>query len=493
MIEITRSLARELRAVFRRSAWAGCGRGSLPPVLFQAGPDGLRVRTQLGGVAVEYLGPGNSSQESACLPGRALQAVEGQRGSAVRLEAAAEGRVLARWDDRGVPQAVEFEATSAEDLPPFLGLPDAFTPVGSDFLRALDDAARAASRGDLRYALSMLQLRGNGSVVATDGRQLLVQAGFPFPWTEDLLVPRVCCFGCPEFRREAEVSVGRAGGHVAVRAGPWTFALAIDSQARFPKAEQVIPRVTGDVARLLLAEEDAALLGRSLAVLPGNGGEHAPVTLDLGRPASVRARAEGQDYAVELVLERSEATGPPTLVCVNRGYLVRALALGFREFHFAGPEAPGLCRDGTRQYVWMTLGKGGVVPAGPGDVRVYSATEGEPVKETVCASQPTPDVARPTQLAGGQEVRESRRQRRIQPVNQNLSNGHAAENGNGHPVNKEACADPLMEEAQAVQGLLRDALGRLARLQAAVRQERRQRKLVRATLASLRQLQQIGK
>jgi len=36
MIEFPRGVAKELRAVFRRSAWVGCGRGSLPPVQFQA-------------------------------------------------------------------------------------------------------------------------------------------------------------------------------------------------------------------------------------------------------------------------------------------------------------------------------------------------------------------------------------------------------------------------------------------------------------------------
>jgi hypothetical protein len=49
----------------------------------------------------------------------------------------------------------------------------------------------------------------------------------------------------------------------------------------------------------------------------------------------------------------------------------------------------------------------------------------------------------------------------------------------------------LVEEAEALQGLLRDALARTTRLVGGLRQQRKQQRLVSSTLASLRQLQQV--
>lgn len=58
MIEITRTLARQLRAVFRKAVPRSEGRGPRPPLTLHAGRDGLRVRTHHPEVAVEFHQPG---------------------------------------------------------------------------------------------------------------------------------------------------------------------------------------------------------------------------------------------------------------------------------------------------------------------------------------------------------------------------------------------------------------------------------------------------
>ena len=50
---------------------------------------------------------------------------------------------------------------------------------------------------------------------------------------------------------------------------------------------------------------------------------------------------------------------------------------------------------------------------------------------------------------------------------------------------------PLVDEAEALQGFLREALARNARLLAGLKQQRKQSRLVASTLASLRQLGQV--
>ena len=52
-------------------------------------------------------------------------------------------------------------------------------------------------------------------------------------------------------------------------------------------------------------------------------------------------------------------------------------------------------------------------------------------------------------------------------------------------------AGNLMEEAEVLRDVLRDAYGRMTRLLAALKRQRQQSKLLKSTLSSLRQLQAI--
>jgi hypothetical protein len=58
------------------------------------------------------------------------------------------------------------------------------------------------------------------------------------------------------------------------------------------------------------------------------------------------------------------------------------------------------------------------------------------------------------------------------------------------PANGDAVVS-VIEEAEALQGLLPAALTRTTRLLAALKQQRKQHRLVASTLANLRQLQQV--
>ncbi len=114
--------------------------------------------------------------------------------------------------------------------------------------------------------MTRIQLRGKaGQIVATDGRQLLVQGGFSFPWNDSILIPRVPAFGARELSDQVEVGVGRTKTHVAVKVGRWTFLLAIDTHARFPDADK--PVVCRDERRTYLWMP----LDKAAAIPPGPG------------------------------------------------------------------------------------------------------------------------------------------------------------------------------------------------------------------------------
>ena len=187
MIEITRRLARQLRAVLRKAVPPGAGRVPRPPLVLHADPDGLRVRAQVPDVAVEYHQPGPRPPNTLALPSEALADFEGARDSDVTLEKVGEEAVQARWEDAGLPQVRDYRAVDPATLPPLPEPTGELTPVGPGFLSALHEAARTAAREGVRFRVQKVQLRGGrGDVVGTDGRQLLIQGWIALPWKEDL-------------------------------------------------------------------------------------------------------------------------------------------------------------------------------------------------------------------------------------------------------------------------------------------------------------------
>jgi hypothetical protein len=183
-----------------------------------------------------------------------------------------------------------------------------------------------------------------------------------------------------------------------------------------------------------------------------------------------------------LLLARSAASGAPARLCCDRRYLRRALQLGFAELRVERPDLPVVCRDRRRTYLWMPLDQGGTVPPTDDAVRITSAG---PEKARAPAPAPSPP--------------DDPRRRRTMPEPQN--NGHAPRpggpGGSGSPATppgppQQAGTPALVEEAEAVRSLLREAHGRLGRLVAALKEQRKQSRAVQAAVASLRQLRQLN-
>src|SRR5205085_1342969 len=101
VIQISRALARHVRAVLRKAVPPGTARGRRPPLSLHAGPDGLRVRSHHPDVAVEFHRPGPCPPDEVVLPGEALDEFEGRGDAPVTLEAVGPDSVRALWDDAG--------------------------------------------------------------------------------------------------------------------------------------------------------------------------------------------------------------------------------------------------------------------------------------------------------------------------------------------------------------------------------------------------------
>jgi hypothetical protein len=398
----------------------------------------------------------------------ALAALAGRSGDPVELEQVAFGKGQARWSEQSGPRVLDLETVVPDSLPVFPRLPKQFTPMPAAFLGALAEAARTTSHESVRFALARLQLRGKtGEIVATDGRQLLVQGGFPFPWSDNILIPRMPTFGARALAQEDQIAVGRAKSHVAVKVGTWTFLLTIDLQSRFPDVAAVIPKASGGASRLHLDPQDAAFLAANLSKWPGAENDRSPITLDLHLPVAVRRRDEPHGSS-ELVLARSTVSGPPVRLCTDRRYLVRAVQLGFDTVEVPDVEKPLVCRGDRRIYIWMPLDRTAAIPPGPGTRRIPSVTGPPP------PPMPEPEMKRsidsmPTPQAHGPVPDPSRANGSTEPERWGIAQ--------------------VIAEAEALRGLLHDASARTARLLAALKHQRRRSRAVQQAMQSLKELQ----
>ena len=472
MITLTRSQARHLRAVFRRSALGIAHRGPIPPIVFVATGDQLCVRHRYAHLAVEHATPlDRSSSGTVALPLEALAEFEGGDESAVALDPAAPDRTVARWTDHGIPRAREYPVPPAGAIAPFPAPPGSWAELPAGLLDALAEATATAAEDDTRYALSCLALRGgSASVAASDGRQALIWPGLAFPWEGEVLIPRSPIFGCKGLPRDHPVQVGRAGDHVAFRVGPWTFWCEIKTRVRFPDLDRILPGPGSVATRLRLDAHDARFLLDSLGRLPGADEDNAPATVDLNGRIAVRARDADNDPATELVLSRSSYTGTPVRFQTNRELLARAIRLGCGELEVADADSPVVGRSGERVFAWQPLSKESAL--GPSDDAVRIDSDPRPA--------PTPATGDGT-MKPRATVSD-----RTTPTSLGLSARREAANSNSPETPAGLAA--LIGEAEALHATLADARSRAGRLVVALRKQRRREKLLGSTLASLRQL-----
>lgn len=473
MITLTRSLARQLRAVFRRAGIGKVHGGFGQRALFLAGDDTLRIRGLSSNAAVEYQAAHQGGPVQALLPLDLLAACEGNRPDPVQLDFGTADKVTASWTDKRVPVVLDFATSTLDDtLPPFPLLPETFSSNDPGLWTALREAAATADQQPHRFALSCMQLCGtSGKIVATDGQQALVQSGFVFPWTEDLLVPASGIFGCRELSGDQPIQVGKSEDWATIRMGPWTISLKLEKDARFPDVSRHIGDPAAATSHLRIADSDGDFLNDALPRLPCDDNTNCPVTLDLNGQVLIRAKAADQSRATELVLSNSRLEGDAITLNSNREYLLRALRLGYRDVHLYGRDQPVLCDDGRRQYVFALLNPESPIPSSPDLIRIASiqrqtgdvSGHPQPRRRTTPVSEPTTQSA-PTGDKPVTKARRSSASKRTSPI----------------------------EQAIAFRDALRAAVVQANELIRSLKQQKREARLVQSTLASLKQLQKVG-
>lgn len=364
MIEIPRSRVRQFRNLLRKSA-LHAPRAMPPWITVQADARGLTLRAQDAGMALQFQAGDSRPPLAFAFPSKALDDFQGGDDSLVTLEKVSASQIRARWQDRGVPWQLEYDAKEVTDLPAFPDAPQRLADVSADFLQALDAVMQTAAKEEKnsRYGINNVQVRGgDGQLVGTDGRHLLIWKGFHLPFGEDVLIPRVAAFS--ELPANHPVQAGRTHKHFVLRVGSWTLFLPLDASSRFPNVEDILPESgAATVWRMTPAEADS--LQEALPRLPGKRNTLAPITVELGRHVSIRAQGQDESRPTELILKHGHVFGPPVQACMDRQYLVRAIKLGFRVFHIVDEHSPLLGQDSHRQYIWMPLCNERAVAADP--------------------------------------------------------------------------------------------------------------------------------
>ncbi|WP_417385380.1 hypothetical protein [Gimesia sp.] len=371
MITISRSLIRELKTVFSRGLGI-TSRQTGPPVEFVVDQHGLRMRTRNKQIALEYRLPleGLESQQLVS-PFGLLGCCHGVKSDPVHLQVEND-KIRAEWQEAGIPQSIEYPVEECKEFPE---LPDQLEQNESELMVALGDACETATTDSARYALDHLQLRGSeGQVISTDGRQLLVQDGFKFPWEGEILVPANRLLCSREFRRGKSVEVGRTPEWMALRSGPWTIWLRINEKARFPNVMELVNKRYEEVASLQIPDEDAEFICAVLKPKPFHQDDAGKVTLDLNGEVAVRTREAGQGQQRDYVLCRSDRSGESMRANTSRDYFRRALQLGFREISLSGSDTPASCRDEHRIYVWALLTQADALQPQSDAVRIESTS-----------------------------------------------------------------------------------------------------------------------
>jgi len=470
LITITRSLARKFRSLLRRAGLGKQAGQSDAFVHMIADSTGLKLRTAGADIALEYHQPGDVvSAELLVVPVEALAIVEGRTDDAVTIESSGPNRVTIGWIDRGVPQMIDRAIPATLKDPTWPELPTTFKANPPELWTALRQGLASTDRLSSRYALGCLQLRGGkGEIAATDGQQILTQAGFEFPWPNDLLIPGSSLLGCKDLDPGEGVAVGQAGQWISLAIGHWVVSLKV-SDGRFPRIDDCIPTVATLNSHLTLSPADAEFLAHALPSLPKQDEQHDPVTLDLNGRVIVRAKADGPTRATELILTNSRLEGDAIVMHSNRKFLARALELGFHQVHFNGAEAPVLCYDDRRRFLWAVLDHKSAIPRSDDAISIVSP------------------VTSPSNGATSPTARRSIVSQKPAPATPVVDNTTRAA-----PKPQASNRVGAIEQATALRDSLRSATSAAHQLLRSLKQQKRQARIVESTLASLKQLQKVA-
>jgi len=481
LIQITRILAKQLRAIFKKTLNR---HGPQTILTFRSGDDGLFVEANGTSQALQYHDPQAQDREHLLVPLNVLEDVQGAKAEPVFLNTRRAGVLGASWHDKGVFHDLEYDSPEpVADAKPFPAMPTQLAENPPTMLAALRDAYETTDIESNRYALGSIQVRGSeGVIAATDGRQLLKQTGFQFGFENELLLEHTKFFANKELPDDQPVRVGKSDDKTVVfQVGPWSYWIAV-ADGRFPDIDRIIPSTQYSKATLQLNAADAKFMVDNLHRMP-NGVTNRELTLDLNGFVILRATSPTTPRPAEMILRNSRKQGDDVRICTDRKFLARAAEMGFSEIHLPDNTAPAVARDATRTFLWMLLDAKEAIKPTDDCLRIESPFDYGPrasstpsrkespmnrIAPTPTAPLNQPDPVQPAALTAEQTIRRRKR----------TANG-------GKPASS-------IEQAISLREQLRTALTSSKELIRSLKTEKRGQKSLKLALDSLKQLQNVA-
>ncbi len=461
MIQLPRAVARAFRALARK-CHPSRPRSPAPPVTLHQVDGRLILHADFGEVSLTWTGTAGTESESMVIPMALIDAIDGPGDDSIQIVREGTDRAVARWADRGVPRSFPCELVSAQVEHAVPESPVAWGAVLSEFLGVLHEAGRTAARAATRYALQRVQVRGSkGQIIGTDGKKAYLRSGVSLPFPDDLLVPAVPVFGSRELAPRDNVRVGMTDTHFVVAVGPWMVGLEIDAEGKYPDVAGALPKRTPTV--IGIDELDAESLLITLPGMPGAGSEGEPVTLVADGGAFVRVGSERD--VVEVFLSRSPVAGPPCTLPLDRNDLRRMLALGCRTLRLADGGKPVIAEAENLTFAAMPLDEASAVPPTSTATLLETDDLGRIVPRSGSADPPT------TIPIPNPEERSAMKPTLPPPP----------------PEPNAESFDPLVE-AEGLRAALADVATRAARLVAALRHLRKEKRALANVWSSLKDL-----
>lgn len=487
MLTVSRSVIRQFHKILRPAGIVKRSRANiLTGIRLIADPDGLTLSAVDNQFSVSLHHSGSYESETFVVPVPCLtDCCERIEGDVTFRQV--NDRVITAWTDRDLPIEKEYDAINLDKPPSIPPVPDHWSENPSKLFDALRNAMRTTDSTSGRYVLDCVQLDGaSGQITGTDTRQLLVQRGFIFPWTDNVLIPASRIFEPAVLPAEELVQVGRTATHVHFRIGPWQIAFAIRTDGRFPDVQRVLSDAPTLETTLSLETCDAQFLVQHLEQLPVDDEIHRPVTVDLNGSVAVRARQSPDSVPTELVLSRSQRIGNEARFATDRNYLGRAVDLGFSEIGITPKKDKAICRDEQREFVWALL-EDAAVPPSDQTRRVASCSEGHTNGHAVPVVSGT-SLAN-TSITAERRSRPKSRPRPATQVSNVLSPRKQSMSRNPDAIPTEA---DLINQLLDLRTQLRTIEQSIVTIARHLRGRQKQRQLMKATLASLRQLQTLN-
>ena len=186
MIQVPRRAAERFRAAVRRCV-NGRPRGFAPSIVLTQTPKLLTMSAAFGEVILSSSACRLPRQPTSgsCSRSRRLEAIARADGEMMTIDVSSRARSPPCLEeggrrDRQASDAMGSDPGESATMPSVR-----MRSLDADFRAALHECCKSASREAVRFALSKILLCGKeGSVVGSDGRQLLLWSGFDLPFRE---------------------------------------------------------------------------------------------------------------------------------------------------------------------------------------------------------------------------------------------------------------------------------------------------------------------